>query len=289
MQPQYGDPQAPTSCYRHPDRSAGVTCQRCNRPICPSCMVQASVGFQCPECASARSTQVITGSDVFGRATDPIVTKVLIGLNVAAFVAAVVMGSPVDRAGGDLYLNWATYGPLVDNGEWHRLITGAFLHSGLIHLGMNMYLLWLLGRVIEPAVGRVPFGLLYFVSLMGGAAGVMLLDPTAPTVGASGAVFGLMGAMVVLQVRAGQNPWQSGILTLVVLNLVLTFTIPGISIGGHVGGLIAGSLSAFGLTVRTRGQRLPTIAHISGLIVFFAVLSVLAIVLAARALPDLAT
>ncbi len=249
-------------------------------------MVQASVGFHCPECSSARSTKVITGSQVFGKTSDPIVTKVLIAINIGVYVAVVFNGGSVNSAQGDLYQNLWTWGPIIGDGEWHRLVTGAFLHSGIMHLGMNMYLLWLLGRVLEPALGKVSFGLLYAVSLMGGAVGVMLLSPGSPTVGASGAVFGLMGAMVVMQWRAGQNPWQSGILTLVLLNLVITFAVPNISIGGHVGGLVAGGLAGAAMTVRTRGQKLPTLAHISGLIVFFAVLSVLAIVLSARALSQ---
>ena len=249
-------------------------------------MVQASVGFHCPDCSAAHSTKVISGRAAFGGAgsSDPIVTKVLIGINVAVFLWMGIAGGSFGSASGFVFEQGATYGPLIQNGEWHRLVTGAFLHSGLFHLGMNMYLLWLLGKVLEPALGKVPFFLLYFVSLMGGALGVMLLSPNSPTVGASGAVFGLMGAMVVLQLRAGQNPWQSGILTLVVLNLVITFAVPGISIGGHLGGLIAGGLSASAMTVQNRGQKVPAIAHISGLIVFFAVLSVAAIIVSARAL-----
>ena len=143
-------------------------------------------------------------------------------------------------AGGPVLEHGALYGPLVASGEWWRLVSGAFLHAGIFHLGMNMLLLWFLSQELEPALGRLRFAVLYVVSLLGGALGVMVLDPLAPTVGASGAVFGLMGALIVLQLRAKQNPWQSGIGGLVALNLVLTFLIPGISIGGHIGGLVAG-------------------------------------------------
>ena len=120
-------------------------------------------------------------------------------------------------------------------------VSGSFLHSGVMHLGMNMLLLWFLSQELEPALGRLRFAILYGVSLIGGSLGVMVLSPLSPTVGASGAVFGLMGGLIVLQLRAKQNPWQSGIGGLVLINLLLTFTIPNISIGGHVGGLLAGA------------------------------------------------
>lgn len=276
----------PQSCYRHPDRSAGVSCQRCDRPICPACMVQASVGFHCPECAGARRTQVVTGRAAFGRASDPIVTKVLIGINVAMYVLMVARGGDAMRAGGPVYVWGATYGPAVDAGEWHRLVSGAFLHSGVIHLGLNMFLLWLLGQVLEPALGRSQFALLYVVSLLGGSLGVMLIDPAAATVGASGAVFGLMGALVVLQLRAGQNPWQSGIGTLIVLNLVLTFAIPGISIGGHLGGLVAGALAALGLSANRGRDGVPVAARLGGLAALAVLLVVASVmVLSQQQLP----
>lgn len=270
------EPLTQTGCYRHPDRVAGVRCQRCERPICPSCMVQAQVGFHCPECAGARKTKVVTGRAAFRSARDPIVTKVLIGLNVAAYLVMLALGKEAMQAAGPVFEQGATFGGAagfggVADGEWYRLVTGAFLHSGLLHLGFNMYLLWLLGQSLEPALGRARFLLLYFASLLGGAFGVMLLSPTAMTVGASGAVFGLMGAMVVLQYRAGQNPWRSGILGLVLLNLAITFMVPGISIGGHLGGLLVGGVSALGISVSSSTRKpVPTVAHISGLLVLCA-------------------
>jgi membrane associated rhomboid family serine protease len=133
----------------------------------------------------------------------------------------------------------------VDAGEWYRLVTGGFLHSGLLHLGFNMYLLWLLGSQLEPALGRMRFGVLYATALMAGSFGVLLVDPTALTVGASGAVFGLMGAMVVAQRAVGIDPWRSGIGSLVVLNVIITFAIPNISIGGHIGGLVGGAAAGW--------------------------------------------
>jgi membrane associated rhomboid family serine protease len=204
-------------------------------------MRQASVGFQCPECVAERPQRVVTSSQLFRGHQEVVVGKVIIGLNVAAWVLMTLLSRNPYGAGGSVFENGALFGPLVANGEWWRLFSGAFLHAGIFHLGMNMLLLWFLSQELEPALGRLRFAVLYGVSLVGGSLGVMLVDPRAATVGASGAVFGLMGALIVLQLRAKQNPWQSGIGGLVLINLVLTFAIPGISIGGHVGGLLAGA------------------------------------------------
>jgi membrane associated rhomboid family serine protease len=204
-------------------------------------MRQASVGFQCPDCVAERPQRVVTSQQLFRGHTEVVVGKVIIGANVAAFVLMTVLSGNPYRAGGPVLEQGALFGPLVAAGEWWRIFSGAFLHSGIFHLGMNMLLLWFLSQELEPALGRLRFGVLYVVSLIGGSLGVMILDPLAPTVGASGAVFGLMGALIVLQLRAKQNPWQSGIGGLVALNLLLTFMIPGISIGGHLGGLVVGA------------------------------------------------
>lgn len=207
-------------------------------------MVPASVGFHCPECTRARPQQVIAARNHWATgADDPIVGKVLIGLNVALFAVAALAAGSLSRTGGPVFERLVTWGPFVADGEWWRLVTGAFLHSGPIHLAMNMFLLWLLAKELEPALGHVNFGLCYAVSVLGGALGVVLLSPNDPTLGASGGVFGLMGALVVLQLRARQNPWNSGVGGLVAVNLVLTFALPGISIGGHLGGLLAGAVA----------------------------------------------
>ncbi|HEY6532012.1 MAG TPA: rhomboid family intramembrane serine protease, partial [Acidimicrobiales bacterium] len=200
-----------TTCYRHPDRSAGVTCQRCDRPICPSCMVQASVGFQCPDCVkgTARTAPVMKMGDL-SRSGRPIVTEVLIGLNVFGMIAVLLGGGTLFQGGGDVSQNLFLLGrgqlfeqtrfgitatPIgVAEGEWYRIITGGFLHAGLVHLGMNMLLLYLLGSQLEPLLGRLRFLTLYIACLVAGSFGVLLVTPTSPTVGASGAVFGLMGA-----------------------------------------------------------------------------------------------
>ena len=282
------DPVTQTTCYQHPDRVAGVGCQRCERPICPQCMRQASVGFHCPECAGARTTRVVSGPAAFRSGTDLLVTKVLIGINAAVWLAMTITGQSATGAAGPVFENGATFGPSIASGEWYRLVSGAFLHAGFLHLGMNMFLLWLLGQVLEPALGKAQFIAVYVVSLLGGALGVMVLDPASPTVGASGAVFGLMGALVVLQLRARQSPWQSGIGTLVVLNLLITFTIPGISVGGHVGGLLAGGVAALGVVpVRGSGggRNVALLARLGGLMALGVLLAWVAIVVIGREFP----
>ncbi len=211
----------------------------------------------------------------------------LIGLNAAVYVIMTVTGGQPGRAAGPVFEWGATWGVMVASGEWYRLVSGAFLHSGFLHLGMNMFLLWLLGQVLEPALGRAQFALVYVVSLLGGSLGVMLIDPQAPTVGASGAVFGLMGALVVLQLRAGQSPWQSGIGTLVVLNLVITFALPGVSIGGHVGGLVAGTVAALALSTRLGRDGVPAVARLGGLAALAVLLAVSAVVVAQQQFPAL--
>lgn len=255
-------------CAFHPDRRAGVSCQRCGRPICPDCMVTASVGFQCPECTRAARGQVVSARDLRRRA-DPIVTKVLVAVNVLAFLATSLGPDALltlqERPQIDFAtLGWWPFDPTapspdaigVDAGEWYRLVTGGFLHANVVHIGFNMYLLWVLGQALEPAFGRLRFGLIYAVSLLAGSFGAILVSPSSFTVGASGAVFGLMGAMLVAQRAAGVDPWRSGIGGLVAINLLLTFTISGISIGGHVGGLAGGALA--GLCLVEGPARLST-------------------------------
>jgi membrane associated rhomboid family serine protease len=234
------------TCYRHPDRRAGVICQRCDRPICPDCMHQASVGFHCPECTRTSGQKVLRASQL---RTRPVVTNVLIALNVAVFVAGMSGGlDTADRFILDGGLVGEGFNPLdlevvgVAHGQWWRIITSGFLHANLIHLGFNMLVLWQLGNLLEPAFGRLRFGLVYLVAMFGGGLGVLILDPNHFTVGASGAVFGLMGAAVAAMRARGIDPFATGLGGSIAINLLITFTIPGISIGGHVGGLIAGFL-----------------------------------------------
>ncbi|MBK5222696.1 MAG: rhomboid family intramembrane serine protease [Acidimicrobiia bacterium] len=242
-------------------------------------MNTASVGFHCPQCAHQGRQQVHTRQTMAAR-RDPIVTKVLIGINAVVFVLTSLSGGGIGRPGGQLYIDGVLIGIArsgqgfdligVDAGEWYRLVTGGFLHANLIHIGFNMYLLYMLGSVLEPALGRMRFGLLYGTSLLAGSFGVMLIDPTAPTVGASGAVFGLMGAMVVAQRATGINPWQSGIGGLLAINLVLTFAISNISIGGHIGGLVGGAIAGallVELPARLRGTDRRTVELASSALV----------------------
>lgn len=242
-------------------------------------MVQASVGYQCPECTHARPQKVVSGAAAFGRGgQDVIVGKVLVGLNVAAYVLMVVVGGATSPQ-GSVYENGVTFGPAIAGGEWWRVVTGGFLHASPLHLLMNMFLLWLLSKELEPSLGHLRFGLLYLVSLVGGAVGVMLLSPNDPTLGASGAVFGLMGALVVLQLRARQNPWSTGLGGLVLINVVITFAIPGISVGGHIGGLLTGA--AAGLLVTPEQGPTTTVGIRDGFLVLAAIgLGVLAVVAA---------
>lgn len=237
------------TCYKHADRRAGVRCQRCERPICPQCMRQASVGFHCPECTRGSGQRVISARSL--RPGRPAVTVTLVAINLAIFaLERLAGGAGTSGAGGWLdpaswYGQGALNGPLVAAGDWWRPLTAGFLHANLIHVGFNMFLLWQLGHLLEPAIKRTAFLTLYVMSLLGGSFLVLLLQPDANTVGASGAVFGLMGAAFVALRSRGIDPFQTGIGPLIVLNLVITFAVPGISIGGHLGGLAAGALGGW--------------------------------------------
>jgi membrane associated rhomboid family serine protease len=262
------------SCYRHPGRETGVSCSNCGRPICPDCMTPTPVGMRCPECSRQRTAVRNLASPASG----DVVTRGLIAVNVLAFLGELVTGSNGYRAGGSLYEKWALFGPSVADGDWWRLITSGFLHSGLIHIGFNMYLLFLLGRLLEPTLGSVRFAAVYFVSLLGGSLGALIVNPHAVTVGASGAVFGLMGAAAIQIYRRGQNPLQSDIGMLIILNLVISFVLPGISIGGHIGGLVAGGLCALVLDAPPLRRSLP--AAVGALVALGVAIAVTAVAVA---------
>jgi membrane associated rhomboid family serine protease len=250
------DPPVITACYRHPGRPAGVRCQRCSRAICADCMVSAPVGFQCPECvatASHQARQVMTlGGGV------PYLTYAIVAANVVVALAGLIttprwvqgdlgtIGLHGGLIGGGVVLKGNSLSPIgVNYGEWYRVFTGAFIHAGPVHLGFNMLLLWQTGSLLEPALGRARFGMLYIVSLLGGSFGALLAAPHTITVGASGAVFGLMGALFLAE-RAGQfQGRRSAVGFLIVINLALSVAIPGISIGGHIGGLLAGGATGW--------------------------------------------
>lgn len=251
------------TCYRHPSRETGVSCSNCGRPICPDCMTPTPVGMRCPECAKQR-TKVRTARTI-SAASDPYVTYVLIAINVLAFFGSAAGGSGVGSGGGgSVFRDGALYGPAIDvNHEYWRLLSAGFLHSGILHLLFNMYVLYWLGTMLEPALGRPKFIALYFTSLLAGSFGAVLVEPNALTVGASGAVFGLMGAAFVTQRLRGIDPMQSGIGPIILLNLGITFLIPNISIGGHIGGLVGGAAAAAAIEFLSRGRRsevLPILA-----------------------------
>jgi membrane associated rhomboid family serine protease len=240
------------TCYKHADRRAGVRCQRCDRPICPSCMHQASVGFHCPECTRAAPQKVISARSL--TAAKPMAALVLIAINVAVWVLDLGAGATMNDI-GEIGRDGALFGPAVADGDWWRPITAGFVHAGPLHVGFNMFLLWRLSQLLEPAVKRTGFVALYFLSLLGGSLVVLLVSPDDVTVGASGAVFGLMAATFVAMRSRGIDPFSTGIGPLLVMNLILTFAIPGISAGGHIGGLLAGGLG--GLLLWEWGPRLP--------------------------------
>jgi membrane associated rhomboid family serine protease len=205
-------------------------------------MNQASVGFHCPECTRGARQKVVTPRSLV---TTPVVTTALVAANLAIFIAAALSAGSFGNDLGAWGDKGALFGPAVAAGDWWRPITSGFLHINLFHVGFNMFLLWQLGRLLEPAVKRWAFGALYVMSLLGGSFLTLVLDNNAVTVGASGAVFGLMGATFVAMRSRGINPFQTGIGPLIVINLIFTFAIPGISIGGHIGGLIAGALGGW--------------------------------------------
>ena len=240
-------------CYRHPGRETGVSCSNCGRPICPDCMTPTPVGMRCPECARQRTRVVKSGGSV----DTPMLTYILIGINVAVALGGILSGGSAGGGGGfgssELLSDGSVSRATIEDGEYWRLVTSGFLHVGFLHLAFNMLALYVLGELLEPAVGRFRFGLIYFASLLAGSFGALLFAPDEPTVGASGAVFGLMGAAFVVMRSRGMNPMESGLGLWIGLNLLITFTIPNISIGGHLGGLVGGALA--GLLLVDVGER----------------------------------
>ena len=247
-------------CYRHPMRETGVRCIRCDRPICPDCMRPASVGFMCPDDvklgnASIRQPRTAVGASVAQSAT-PLVTYVLIGINVALFLLtfATTNVNVLANQGGGLYTSWNLVpSQVLLADQYQRLITSAFLHLNLLHLAFNMLALYVVGPALEATLGRWRFLAVYLLSALGGSVAVLLLAPlNSATVGASGAVFGLFGAALLLYRQLRIDP-RSLVATLVI-NLVITFTLPFISWQGHVGGLLVGALAGIaigGLPTRT--------------------------------------
>jgi membrane associated rhomboid family serine protease len=244
---------ATQTCYRHPNRVTGVSCSACGRPICPDCMTPTPVGMRCPECARQK-TKV---HNMRTMRSDPRVTVGIIIVCVVAFLASGSFGFGTS-GGNRLAADFALYGPAISiDHEYWRLVTGGFLHAGLLHIAFNMYLLYILGQMLEPTLGSGRFAALYLTALLWGSFGALLLTPDKVTVGASGAVFGLMGAAAVELRSRGINPFQTDIGMLILFNLGLSFVLSGISIGGHIGGLVGGALAGMALGYADRHRSRP--------------------------------
>lgn len=265
----------PLRCYRHPDRETMVSCSECGRGICPDCMTFGPVGIRCPDHASASGAssaprRVARQTSRSLSATGPVVTFVLIGINVGVYLLELLLGSGLNGQSGWIYEHGVLFGPAVAQGDYWRLVTAPFLHYGILHLGMNMLVLWFIGPALEHYFGHWRYALVYLVSGLAGSAGALIMSPNALTVGASGAIWGLMGAAVVLEARriyvfGGQA------MGLVVFNLIFTLLIPGVSIGGHIGGGIGGAVAALAFSSLRRNQALATLAVVAVGIVSVAV------------------
>jgi membrane associated rhomboid family serine protease len=254
------------TCYRHPDRVTGLSCSECGRPICTECMTMAPVGIRCPEhSGKAQGVQRVTHGvrRASFEGVGARVTRILIGLNVAVYIAELATGGGVNGTGSVIYEKGVLIaGRALDSngnvigvgeGDWWRLITATFLHYGPFHLILNMLALYWFGTLLERRIGSGKYLLLYIVSGLAGSAGALLLDPTVPTVGASGAIFGILGAGLVLE-QQRDYVFGGSALGIIVINLVLTFSISSISIGGHIGGLLGGAIATLGLSRFGRGH-----------------------------------
>ena len=286
-QPPVGVP----TCYRHPDRETYIACQRCSRPICPDCMRDAAVGFQCPQCVAEGAKTTRSGRTAYGglRSGNPALTSmVLIGLNVLVWLAIQATGgrssslvnvlalTPNGRCetGDGTYFPQVTseaqclvggpsvsWVPGVDDGAYWQLLTSAFTHVEIWHIGFNMLALWFLGPQLEAALGRGRFLALYLGSALTASAFVYWFSPiVTPTLGASGAIFGLMGGLLVIAVKVGGD--VRGVLIWLGLNVVITFTFPGISWQGHLGGLLGGVVIGAVLVYAPRNRR--TLVQVAG-------------------------
>ena len=207
-------------------------------------MTPTSVGMRCPECARER-TKVKT---VRSRSSTPTITQSLIAINLAVFIGETATGTPLGGVGssgvGTLYEKGALFGPYIDqvHHQYYRLLTGGFLHDGILHILFNMWFLYVVGPALEGGLGRWKFLAVYLASLFAGSFGALLFEPRAYTVGASGALFGLLGALVVIANRRGISIWQSGLGATLLINIVFSLSVAGISIGGHVGGFVGGAI-----------------------------------------------
>jgi membrane associated rhomboid family serine protease len=274
------------TCYRHPSRETNVSCSNCGRPICPDCMTSTSVGMRCPECASQR-TRVKNPVGAPTRSDAP-ATYVLIALCVLAFLAELASGgTDALSGGGKLIRDYGLFGPAVADGEQYRIVTSAFLHAGLLHLGLNMFVLYILGTLLEPAIGTARFIAIYAASILGGSFVALLLDPNELTVGASGGIFGLMAAAFLIARHRGLDQLASQLGFFVVINLVFTFSISNISVGAHLGGLAGGALAGLVITMVER-RRPPNaqLIEIGGMVAICVVAVVGALLAADASTPE---
>lgn len=270
--------EAPRYCYRHPDRETGLSCSECGRPICYECMTPAPVGLRCPEHSGrpqgmqrvTRGAQrTVTG---LGSRRVNAVTLALIAINVGVAVAEFASGSSASFTNNTIFLHGVLYGPLVGQGDWWRLVTAMFLHANFLHIAVNMYSLYWAGTILESVIGRWRFLLLYMAAGIAGSAGALVWSPTTPTLGASGAIFGILGALYVLE-RNRHIASGGQIAGLIVLNLIITFALSSyISVGAHVGGLIGG-IALMWLMLQFRRSLLASAGAAAALVVVSAVIA----------------
>jgi membrane associated rhomboid family serine protease len=253
-------------CVRHPDRPTGLRCVRCDKPACPDCLREASVGYQCVDCVrdgakTVRPARTVAGARASRTGPRLVVVPALIVINVAAFAATAIQArSIVDNSRSTLFMDGTLLPAWVSDGQWWRLITSGFLHFGNyggygpVHLLFNMFALWVIGRDLEIALGRGRFLTVYLLSLLGGSTAVMLFGaPGGGVAGASGAIYGLFGGIAVVVFRAKLNPGP--VLGLLAINIFLSVTLPGISLLGHIGGLVAGALATAAMVYAPPARR----------------------------------
>ncbi len=279
------EPQRPTrrTCYRHPDRATGLSCSRCERPICPDCMTAASVGQHCPECVAEGNRSVRRTRTVFGggAVTAPYVTWAILGLMGVGYVAQMLTaGSPLSTSGSPLVERLGMWGGGVAfRGEWYRLITAAFLHAGLWHILFNGWAMYALGPQLERWLGHGRFLALWVLGALGGSALTLVAAPNTLSIGASGAIFALFGAVFVIGRRLGLDVRMVAVL--IGINLVITFVFPSISWTAHMGGLAVGLLlgAVFAhLPGRSASPRTRTLVHTAAMAVLGAALAGLVLV-----------
>ncbi|GAA2334479.1 rhomboid family intramembrane serine protease [Saccharopolyspora halophila] len=251
-----GAPAQLPGCVRHPDRPTGLRCVRCDRPACPDCLRDASVGMQCVDCiAKAESTTRRPTTVAGARLREkPILVPALIAVNVVIFAITALQAGSMRNFSSALFADFSMLPITVAAGEWWRLLSSGFLHIGFLHLAMNMIALWVIGRDLELLLGRSRFIAVYGLSLLGGSVAVFLFGAAdAPVAGASGAVYGLMGgiAIAALRLKVSLRP----VLIVIGLNIVLSISIPAISLLGHLGGLVLGVAATAALVYAPRQNR----------------------------------